>query len=114
VLVHQRRGVLVLERLVRHHVTPVTGRVTDGEKNRLLFCPRARECLFSPWLPVHRIVCVLKEVRARLLSETVHVRHRSYLRNLRQPSTLAVTRAAIPKAMRTAKIGLSLKMLPPR
>ena len=58
-LVHQRSGLLVLERLVRHDVTPVAGRVAHGEKDRSVFFTRARECLFSPRIPVHGLVGVL-------------------------------------------------------
>ena len=41
VLVHQRRGRLVLERLALHHVAPVAGRVADAEQDRLLLRARA-------------------------------------------------------------------------
>ena len=44
-LVHQRRGGRVLERLVRHHVAPVAGRVADREQDRLVLRARALERL---------------------------------------------------------------------
>ena len=72
VLVEQCRRGLVLERLVRHHVTPVTRRVADGEHDRLVLLARAQECFFPPRKPIHRIFGVLQEVWARLLGESVH------------------------------------------
>jgi hypothetical protein len=50
----------------------VAGRVADGEEDRPVFFTRARECLFSPGIPINGVVGVLEEVRARLLGETVH------------------------------------------
>ena len=37
-LIHHRRGVVVLEALVRHHVAPVAGRIADREQDRLSCC----------------------------------------------------------------------------
>ena len=71
-LVHQRRGLRVLERLVRHHVAPVAGRVTDREQDRLVLCARTRERFLAPRVPVDRILGVLKQVRARLVCQAVH------------------------------------------
>ena len=71
-LVHQRGGLLVLERLVLHHVAPVAGGVADREEDRLVLLPGARERLLAPRVPVHRVAGVLEQVRARLLREAVH------------------------------------------
>ena len=54
-LVHQRRDLRVLERLVRHHVAPVAGRVADREQDRLVLGPRLRERLVAPREPVDRV-----------------------------------------------------------
>ena len=51
-------------KFVLHDVAPVTGGVADREQDRLVVL-RARE-RFSPRIPVHRVVCVLQQVRARL------------------------------------------------
>ena len=45
----------VLERLVRHDVAPVAGRVTHGQQNRLVASLRRCECLL-PRPPIHRIL----------------------------------------------------------
>ena len=72
VLVHQRRGRLVLERLVLHHMAPVTGGVSDREEDRFVLVARAGERLLAPRVPIHRIVGVLEEIGAGLAREAVH------------------------------------------
>ncbi len=71
VLVHERRGVRVLERLVRHHVAPVTGRVPHRQQDRLVLGPGALHRLGTPRVPVNRVVGVLEQVRAGLAGEAV-------------------------------------------
>ena len=66
-LVHERRGLVVLEGLVLHDVAPVAGGVPDGEEDRLVLLARAFECLLTPRVPVDRVRGVLEEVRARLV-----------------------------------------------
>src|ERR1044071_26091 len=56
-----------------HHVTPVTGRISYAQQNRLIFLPGTLESFFSPRIPVHRIVRVLQKIRAGLFRETVGV-----------------------------------------
>jgi hypothetical protein len=70
-LVHQRSDIAILERLVRHHVTPVTRRVTNRQQDRLALALRAVERLAAPWIPIDRIIRVLEKVRARLAREAV-------------------------------------------
>ena len=65
-LVHERRGLVVLEGLVRHDVAPVAGGVADREEHRLVLGARLREGVLAPGVPVHRVVGVLQEVRAGL------------------------------------------------
>ena len=71
-LVHERRRLVVLERLVLHDVAPVAGGVADGEEHGLVLVARLREGVLAPGVPVHRVVSVLEEVRARFLREAVH------------------------------------------
>ena len=52
-------------------MAPIAGRVPDGEKDRLVFVLRLEERLFTPWIPVYGIVCMLKEVRTLFVDETV-------------------------------------------
>jgi hypothetical protein len=58
-LVHQRRGLGVLERLVLHHVAPVARAVADRDEQRAVFALCARERLRAPGMPVHGVVHVL-------------------------------------------------------
>ena len=69
--VHLRRRLLVLERLVGHHVAPVAGRIADAEKDRLVSVPRFGERVVAPFLPVQRVVLVLEEVRRGGICEAV-------------------------------------------
>ena len=69
--VHHLRDLGILERLVRHHVAPVAGRVADREQDRLVLGARARERLLAPRVPVDRVVGVLLEVGAGFLREAV-------------------------------------------
>ena len=73
VLVEVRRGGLVLERLVRHHVAPVAGGVPDAQQHRHVAPPRLLERRRLPLPPVDRIVGVLEEIGAGCRSKTVHV-----------------------------------------
>ena len=70
-LVHQRGDLLILERLVLHHMAPVASRVPDAQQNWLVLGLRLRERFRSPGVPVHRVVRMLQEIRAGLASETV-------------------------------------------
>ena len=69
--VEERRHVRVLERLVLHHVAPVTGGVADGEEDGAVLGPAALERLLPPRIPVHGIEGVLEKVGALLAREPV-------------------------------------------
>ncbi len=73
-VVHERRGVRILERLVCHDVAPMARAVADGDEERLLLRERERERLVAPLVPVHRVLGVLEEVRAGRSGKAVHAR----------------------------------------
>ena len=52
-------------------MTPVTGRITDGEQDNFAFGLGGLEGLGSPGVPVDRIMRVLEKIRARLGDESV-------------------------------------------
>ena len=60
VLVHLRRDGFVLEGFVRHDVTPVTGRIPDGQENRNTTESCLVEGILPPLPPVHRVLRVLQ------------------------------------------------------
>jgi len=64
VLVENLGRLEILEKFQLHDVTPVTGRVADGEKDRLVFLFRAPECLLRPREPVDRVMGVLQQIGA--------------------------------------------------
>ena len=70
-VVHDRRGAVVLEALMRHHVAPMAGGIADREQDRLARALGFRQRLVAPGPPVHRVVLVLEEIGARLAREPV-------------------------------------------
>ena len=70
-LVHERRGVLVLERLALHHVAPVARRVADRQQDRDVALARRGQRLGPPRVPVHGVVLVLEQVGRGLARQTV-------------------------------------------
>jgi len=70
-LIHQLCGLRIIERLMGHHVTPVAGRVANGEQDRAPRTPGQGEGLLAPLVPVDRIVSVLQQVGAGCLCEMV-------------------------------------------
>jgi len=48
-------------------MAPMAGGITDGKKNRLVFIVSFLESLFSPRIPVYRILCMLKKIRTFVL-----------------------------------------------
>ena len=63
----------VLERFVRHDMAPVTGGITDREKDRFVFATRFGESFFAPRIPIDRIMRVLKKVRRFFVRQPVRV-----------------------------------------
>ncbi len=63
VLVHDRRGGGILERLVRHDMTPVARRVSHGQQDRYTTLGGLGERVRAPRPPVDRVVRVLEQVR---------------------------------------------------
>ncbi len=61
-VVHERGGFGVLEQLVRHHVTPVTGCVADAQEDGFFFAARFFQRFRSPRVPVNRVFGVLQKV----------------------------------------------------
>ena len=86
VVVHHGGDLLVLERLLLHHVAPVAGRVADRQEHRLAQPARLVERLVAPRPPVDRVVRVLQQVRAGLVDQPVGV---LVLRRARTPCAAA-------------------------
>ncbi len=60
--VENLRGLLILERLPLHHVTPVAGRITNAQEHGSVSIPGLFPHLRPPRHPCHRIVRVLEQV----------------------------------------------------
>ena len=97
-LVLKPRRLLVLERLVGHHVAPVARGVADGEEDRAVLVARAGERLLPPRVPVDRVVGVLEEVRAGCFGEPVHAAAFRRRISQRTSSTAPATEKAIVSA----------------
>src|SRR5256714_6587309 len=68
---HDVGGGSIFEGLMRHDVAPVTGGITDREKNGLVFASRFFERLLPPGKPFHRVIGVLEQVGRFLVSQSV-------------------------------------------
>ena len=73
-LVHDAGDVWVLERLVRHDVAPMARGVPNRQVDGLVLLSGSVKCLFSPRIPIDRVLGVLPEIRGRFLSQSI--RHR--------------------------------------
>ncbi len=72
-LVHHRRGGVVLEALMGHHVAPMAGGVADRQQDRLAARAGLGQGRLAPGAPMHRIVLVLQQIRAGLVAQPVTV-----------------------------------------
>ena len=64
---------LVFKRLMLHHMAPMTGRITDAQKDWFILALRFVKGFFAPRKPVHRIMRVLEEIGAGLMGQAVGV-----------------------------------------
>jgi hypothetical protein len=62
--VHERRRAGVLEGLMRHHVAPVAGRITDRQQDGFAAVAGKVQGFLPPRVPIDGIGCVLLQVRA--------------------------------------------------
>ena len=92
VLVQLGGDLLVVERLLLHHVAPVARRVADAQENRPVLAPRAFERLLTPGVPVDGVVRVLEQVRAGGLGQSVRAHPASVSRS--RPSDIRGLRSA--------------------
>ncbi len=70
-IVHLLRRCLIGEGLVSHHVTPVAGRVADGDEQRAVQLPCPGKSFLAPGVPVDRVVTVLAQVGTGLYGQAV-------------------------------------------
>src|SRR5262249_3963319 len=69
--VHHARRRLVLEALMRHHMTPMTGGITNREQNWFVAAFSLRQRFGSPRPPIDQVILVLQEIGTGLCGETV-------------------------------------------
>ena len=60
ILVQQRGDFLIFKRLFFQYMAPVTSGVAYAQKNGLVLILRSLECLFTPCVPMDRVVLVLQ------------------------------------------------------
>jgi hypothetical protein len=51
--IHESSGGRILEGLMLHHMTPMTGAISHREEDRFILLHRSSERLFTPRIPVH-------------------------------------------------------------
>ena len=71
-MIEQLGNFYIVEAFNLHHMTPVTGGVTDREKNRLVLCLSCSEGLITPGEPVHWIVCVLQQIGRIFFNQPIY------------------------------------------
>ena len=76
VLVQIPRDLLVVERLLLHHVTPVTGGIPDRQQDRSPERARQLERLVAPGVPVQRVVRMLTQIRAGFEEQSIDIARR--------------------------------------
>src|SRR4029434_4481835 len=72
-IVHESGDFFVFERLPFHHVTPVTGGITDAQEDWPVFAFGFTESLVTPRVPIHWIVGMLEQIRACLMDKMIGV-----------------------------------------
>ena len=70
-VVHLRGDLLVLEALVRHYVTPVTGRIADRQQDGPVGRSRGFQRLGTPRVPVDRVFGMLFQVWTECARESI-------------------------------------------
>ena len=73
-LVEEFREGFALERFPFHDVTPMTGGISDAQKDRFPFGAGLGEGLFTPGIPINRIMLMLQEIGGFLSGEPIGVR----------------------------------------
>src|SRR5690606_13222949 len=76
-VVDEGGSIRIGERLPRHHVAPVAGRVADRDQQRHVAALGLGKRLFAPRVPLDRVFGVLAEVRTERVGEPV--RHTAVL-----------------------------------
>ena len=71
VFVHQSGYLLVLKGFALHNVAPVASGVAYGQQNGPVLDPGPVKRFRTPGVPIHRVMGVLKQVRAGFLDQTV-------------------------------------------
>ncbi len=107
--VHQGRDFGILEGLVRHHVAPMAGGVTDRKQDRLILRARRLQRLLAPGVPIHRIAGVLLQIGAGLASEAVG--HGIYFGDLNRTSVVAQLRCCADEKPSVRNRGSCIKPL---
>jgi hypothetical protein len=52
-------------------MAPVTGRIANRQKNGLVFFFSRAKRFVTPWVPIHRIMSVLKQIRTRFMYQLI-------------------------------------------
>src|SRR5262245_6540172 len=60
-----------LEGFALHHMAPMAGGVANAEQNGFVLRLGLRQSFLTPGVPIHRIMGMLEEVRARLMNQAV-------------------------------------------
>ena len=85
--IHESGSLLIFKRFVLHDVAPVTGTVPDADDHQLVLGSRLFPNRIAPWMPIHRVVLVLFEVRGGGPCKSIHVHGVRLTQTLGRPNT---------------------------
>ena len=71
VLIEQCSDLRAFITLPLHHMTPVAGEVTAGDKQQFIARPGCGQRRFTPWLPGDRILAVQRKIRGGVVAQLI-------------------------------------------
>src|SRR3989304_1995022 len=71
-LIHEGGGEFIFKRFMFHNMTPMTGSISNAQKNWLIFCSGTGKSLFSPGIPINWIMGMLEQVRRVFINQTIY------------------------------------------
>ena len=72
-LIHKRSHRCILKGLMFHYVAPMTGRIPNADQQEFILLFSFFKGLIAPWIPIHRIMGVLEQVRAAFMDELIGI-----------------------------------------
>jgi hypothetical protein len=69
--IHKISHFLIFKTLMFHHMAPMAGSIPNTDNNQFIFRAGFLQGFFTPWIPIHRIMSMLQQVRTTLRSKMI-------------------------------------------